>query len=109
MRLDKPINLFYQEPDPDRWFKYDRYPRRIVRELVRGKQRPGGVAMVAINLIKGLDKLGVPYRLNDFIYIQKHRDELACIIGKPQALFDREWENPILFGAGVYSHPIECP
>ena len=24
-------------------------------------------------------------------------------------LFDRKWMNPILFGAGVYSHPIDCP
>lgn len=109
MNFDKPINLFYQEPDPDRWLKYDRYPRRIIRKLIRGKQRPGGVAMIAINLIKGLDKLGVPYRLNDFRHIQKHPDEIACIIGKPHVIFNRKWENPILFGAGIYSHPVECP
>jgi hypothetical protein len=24
-------------------------------------------------------------------------------------LFGRNWKNPILFGAGVYSHPIDCP
>ena len=109
MDFDRPINLFYQEPDPDRWFKYDRYPRKIIRRLVRGKQRPGGVAIVAINLMKGLDKLGIPYRLNDFKYIQKHPEEIACIIGKPQVLFDREWKSPVLLGAGIYSHPIECP
>jgi glycosyltransferase involved in cell wall biosynthesis len=105
----KPLNLFYSEPDPDRWFKYDHYPRKIIRQLVRGKLRPGGVAMVSINLMKGLDKLGVPYRLNDYNYIRKHPDEVACIIGKPHVLFDRKWENPVLFGAGVYSHAVECP
>lgn len=104
-----PLNIFYQEPNPDRWVKYDRYPRKIVRSLIRGKQRPGGVAMVAINLMKGLDKLGVPYRLNDFKHIQRYPNEIACIVGKPQVLFDREWKNPVLFGAGVYSHPVECP
>jgi len=109
MYSDNPINLFYQEPDPDRWFKYDRYPRRIIRRLIRGKQRPGGVGMVAINLMKGLDKIGVPYRLNDYGYIKKHPKEIACIIGKPHVLFDRNWVNPILFGAGVYSHPVEHP
>lgn len=109
MHFDKPINLFYQEPDPDRWFKYDRYPRRVLRKLIRGKQRPGGVAMVAINLMKGLDKLNIAYRLNDFKYIKKHPEEIACIIGKPHILFERTWENPILFGAGVYSHPVDCP
>jgi glycosyltransferase involved in cell wall biosynthesis len=105
----QPLNIFYQEPDPDRWFKFDRYPRQVIRRLIRGKQRPGGVAMVAINLMKGLDKLGVAYRLNDFGYIRKHPDEIACIIGKPHLLFERKWTNPIIFGAGIYSHPVECP
>jgi glycosyltransferase involved in cell wall biosynthesis len=103
------LNLFYEEPDPDRWIKYDRYLRKIIRRLIRGKQRPGGVMMVAISLMKGLDKLGVPYRFNDYHYIRKHPDEIACIIGKPHLIFDRTWKNPIIFGAGVYSHPIECP
>jgi hypothetical protein len=103
------LNLFYQEPDPDRWIKYDRYPRKLIRRLIRGKERLGGVAMVAINLMKGLENINVAYRLNDFNHIKKHPEEIACIIGKPQVLFDRKWTNPIIFGAGIYSHPIECP
>jgi hypothetical protein len=105
----KPLNLFYEEPDPDRWFSHDKYVRRIVRRLVRGRSRPGGHAMIAINLMKGLDKLGVPYLLNDHQYIRSHPDEIACIIGKPQVLFENKWKNPILFGAAVFSHPIEHP
>lgn len=107
--LDKPLNLFYNEPDPDRWFKYDRYPRRLIRRIIRGKQGPGGVMLVAINLMRGLDKLGVPYRFNDYSYIRKNPNEIACIIGKPHVLFENEWQNPIIFGAGTYSHPIEYP
>lgn len=101
-----PLNIFYEEPDPDRWFKYDRYPRKIIRRIIRGKQRPGGVMMVALNLMKGLDKIGVSYRFNNYNYINKHPKEIACIIGKPQVLFENEWTNPIIFGAGIYSHPI---
>jgi len=103
------LNLFYSEPDPDRWFKFDRYPRRLIRRIVRGKQKPGGVMMIVLNLIKGLDKLGIPYSLNDYKYIKKHPDEIACIIGKPHVLFERKWVNPLIFGAGIYSHPIDCP
>lgn len=103
------INLFYEEPDPDRWFKYDRYPRKLIRRFIRGKQRPGGVMMVAINLMKGLDKIGITYRYNDYSYINKHPEEIACIIGKPQVLFEKKWQIPIIFGAGIYSHPIDCP
>ena len=105
----KPLNLFYSEPDPDRFFKYDRYPRKVIRRIIRGKPQPGGVMMIAINLMKGFDKLGVPYRFNDFGYIRKHPFEIACIIGKHQVLFERKWKNPVIFGAGIYSHPIECP
>jgi hypothetical protein len=103
------LNLFYEEPDSDRWIKLDRYARKFIRRLIRGKQRPGGVMTIAINLMKGLESIGMPYRFNDYRYIQKHPEEIACIIGKPQLLFDRKWSNPIIFGAGVYSHPIDHP
>lgn len=101
------LNLFYQEPDPDRWVPFDRYPRRIVRRLLRGPARPGGQKMVFLNLMKGLDRLGVPYRVNDFRHARRHPDELACVVGKPQLVLDRKWSNPILFGASVFSHPID--
>ncbi len=109
MEFAKPLNLFYEEPDADRWIKFDRYPRKFIRRLIRGKQRPGGVMTIAINLMKGLDRIGASYRFNDYGYIKKHPNEIACIIGKPQVLFEKNWDNPIIFGAGVYSHPIECP
>lgn len=103
------LNLFYQEPDPDRWLPFDRYPRRAIRRIVRGKRLPGGQEMVFINLVKGLKQLGVPFRVNDFSHARKHPDELVCIVGKPHVLFDREWKNPVLFGASVFSHPLVCP
>lgn len=103
------LNIFYKEPETDRWFKYDRYPRKIIRRIIRGKQRPGGVMMVALELMRGLDKLNIPYRFNDFKYIKKHPEEIACIIGKPQLLDKIKWKNPIIFGAGVFSHPIDNP
>ena len=103
------LNLFYQEPNPDRWVPYDRYPRALARRLVRGAPRPGGQMMVFLNLVKGLDRIGQPYRVNDFRYARHHPDELACIVGKPQVLFDREWKNPVLFGASIFSHPIDHP
>ncbi len=104
-----PLNLFYEEPDPDRWLPFDRYPRKLVRRLVRGKPRPGGVMMVALELMRGLDRLGISYRFNDYGYIRRHPEEIACIIGKPQLLRERRWANPIIFGAGIFSHPVDFP
>lgn len=109
MMQAKPLNIFYQEPDPDRWVIYDHYPRKFIRRIFRGKHKPGGVMMVALQLMKGLDKIGVPYRFNDFSYIKKHPEEIACIIGKPHVLEKFKWKNPIIFGAGIFSHPIDCP
>jgi glycosyltransferase involved in cell wall biosynthesis len=102
------INIFYEEPDPDRWFKYDRYPRKLLRKLIRGKGKPGGVMMIALQLMKGLDRLGITYRYNDYKYAKNNPHELIGVIGKPHLIFERKFKNPILFGAGVFSHPIDC-
>ena len=77
--------------------------------MVRGKEKPGGVATIAINLMKGLDKIGASYHFNDYKYIQKHPEEIACIIGKPHLLFEGKWKNPVILGAGIFPHPVECP
>ncbi len=103
----KPLNLFYEEPEPDRWLPYDRYARRLVRRVVRGKPRPGGHKRVFLNLCAGLQRIGVPFRVNDYRYIANHTEEVAGIIGKPHLLDEYEWRNPILFGAAGYSHPID--
>lgn len=104
-----PINLFYEVPEGDRWFVLDRYPRRLIRRIVRGKPKIGGQTRVFFNLCAGLDKLNIPYRINDYKYIQKHPNEIACIIGKPHVLDKINWTNPILFGACVFSHPCDDP
>jgi glycosyltransferase involved in cell wall biosynthesis len=103
------LNLFYAEPDPDRWLPFDRYPRKVVRRLVRGALNPGGHKRVFLNLCDGLWKIGVNYRLNDYAYARKNPSALACIIGKPFLLDVLEWKNPILFGAAIYSHPVDDP
>lgn len=103
------LNLFYAEPDPDRWLPFDRYPRRWIRRIVRGKPRPGGHMRVFLNLCAGLDRLGVPYRVNDYRHLRKSPGELACVVGKPFLLYERPWENPILYGAAVCAHPSDDP
>jgi hypothetical protein len=105
----KPLNIFYEEPDPDRWLPFDRYLRKVIRRIYRGKPIPGGQFMVFSNLIKGLDKLNIPYRLNNYRHIEKNPAEVACIIGKDQVLFEREWQNPIIFGPAFGINPVQNP
>jgi hypothetical protein len=80
-----------------------------MRRLVRGKSKPGGVMLVALNLMEGLKRIGMPFRFNDYKYIKNHPNEIACIIGKPHLLTEKKWRNPVIFGAGIFSHPIEAP
>jgi glycosyltransferase involved in cell wall biosynthesis len=113
MSLQDPLNIFYQEPMPDRWVPYDRYPRKAFRELLYAtgirRRRPSGQRMVYQNLKEGLDRAGISYRDNDFRHIQKHPDELMCIVGKPYLLFEYDWPNPIVLGASVFDHPVAHP
>lgn len=103
------LNLFYEEPDGDRWLPLDRYPRRVLRSLVHGKPQAGGQKRVFLNLRAGLDRLGVGYTVNDYQRARKRPQELACIVGKPFVLDKIEWRNPILFGASGFSHPVDDP
>jgi glycosyltransferase involved in cell wall biosynthesis len=103
------LNLFYEEPEPDRWLWFDRYPRRVIRRLIRGKRRPGGQQRVFLNLCAGLDRIGARYRVNDYRYIQRQPEEIACIIGQPHVLDKLGWKNPIVLGPAVFSHPTERP
>ena len=103
------LNLFYEEPDADRWLPFDRFPRRIVRRVLRGEPEIGGHKRISLNLCAGLDRLGVRYRLNDYDHARRNPHELVCIIGKSHVLDKIEWKNPILFGAAVFSHPLDDP
>jgi hypothetical protein len=103
------LNLFYEEPEGDRWLPFDRYPRRIVRRVLRGEREIGGHKRISLNLRAGLDRLGIRYRFNDYDHVRRNPHELVCIIGKAPVLDNVEWKNPILFGAAVFSHPLDDP
>jgi hypothetical protein len=101
------LNLFYEEPDPDRWIRYDRYPRRIIRRIIRGSEPIGGVKRWFLNLCSGLDKLQIPYSVNDYAFLKKNPAEWALVVGKPQVIAKIPAKNPILYGPALPSHPSE--
>lgn len=103
------LSLFYEEPAEDRWLPLDRYPRAWIRRVLRGKERPGGQKRVFLNLCAGLTRIRVAFRVNDYSRARKNPGELACIVGKPFVLDKVRWANPILFGASVFSHPLNDP
>lgn len=103
------LRLFYEEPEGDRWVTLDRYPRRLVRRMLRGSPRTGGQKRLFLNLCAGLDRIGVAYRVNDYSGAQRNPAAVVCIVGKPHVLDKVEWKNPILFGAATFSHPSDDP
>jgi glycosyltransferase involved in cell wall biosynthesis len=103
------ISLFYDEPKDDRWFPFDRYPRAVIRRLYRGKPQARGHRRMFLNLCAGLDRVGVRYRINDYRWAKENPMALVCIVGTPHVLDKTDWKNPILFGAAVFSHPIDDP
>jgi hypothetical protein len=105
----KKLNLFYEEPEGDRWLPLDRYPRRIIRRIVRGPRNPGGMERYFLNLVDGLRRIGMEPRINDFRHARNHPDQVVGIIGKSHLLRERKWRNPIIFGPAVPSHPTVDP
>jgi hypothetical protein len=101
------LHLFYEEPDPDRWLPFDRYPRRLIRRLLRGPQRPGGVMRWFLNLRAGLDELGVPYVVNDYRSLRRSPGAVACVVGKSHVVEHIPVGHPIVYGPGITSHPCD--
>lgn len=102
--------LYYSiPPEKDRWVPGDRWVRPVVRRLVRGKPRPGGVDKVFINLCLGLDRLGIAYSVN-LPYSELKSDDRVGVLGRGRhslAGYDRP--NPIVAGIGLMTHPGEWP
>jgi hypothetical protein len=104
------ICLYYvREAEGDRWIAGDRYIRPIIRRIIRGVPRPGGVDKVFINLCLGLDKLGVKYEVN-LPFNQLQKSDRVGILGRGHnCLNGYDRPNPIVAGIGLMTHPTEWP
>ena len=100
-------NLFYEEPENDRWFKYDRYPRKIIRRIIRGPEPIGGVKRWFVNLCAGLDRAGIRYLVNDYKSLTKGPNQWALVIGKPHVVEKIPDNINIIYGPGVAAHPYD--
>ena len=100
--------IFYVEPDEDRWFPGDRYPRRLVRRLVRGEQMTGYRRLVA-SLKRGFDAIGVGCRVNEFAALDARPRQVIGLLGKQSALEGGGWRNPMVCGPAMLDHPKDRP
>jgi hypothetical protein len=101
------VALFFRRPNPDRWFKGDHVWRAKVRRVVRGADPIGGIESVYVNLIRGLDELGVKYVANVAFSELKEDDQVGVIGLGRHVLQGYDRPNPILAGVAVAAHPAE--
>jgi hypothetical protein len=100
---------FVREPERDRWLPGDRFIRPLIRRIVRGPYRPGGIDKVFINLCLGLDRLHVPYEVN-LPFDRLRDDDQVGVIGRCRlALQGYDRANPIVAGVALMVHPSEWP
>jgi len=107
--MSKLYLYFIKSPEKDRWIKGDKYLRSFIRRLLRGKPRPGGVEKVFINLCRGLDQLGIDYRVNVPFSQLKPSDKVAILGAGKHCLDGYTQPNKIVAGIGLMTHPSEWP
>jgi len=104
------ICLYYRpEPERDRWLPGDRYVRPLVRRIIRGRPRPGGVDKVFSNLCLGLNRLRVPYVVNLPFNELRPADRVGVLGRGRHSLAGYDRTNPIVAGIGLMTHPSEWP
>ncbi len=101
--------IYYkEEPERDRFIKWDRYIRPFIRRLIRGR-RTSGTEKVFLNLCKGFDILKTDYVINK-PFAQLNPNDKVIVLGKGRyALEGYKKPNLIIAGISLMTHPSEWP
>lgn len=101
---------FKNDTMQDRWLPGDRYPRKLIRRIVRGPDPIGGVERVFLNLCEGLDRLGISYEKNLPFSKLRPGDRVGVLGRGPNCLKGYDHPDiPIVAGIGLMTHPTEWP
>lgn len=104
------VLLFYKEAERDKYIKYDRYLKRIIRplyELTHHRQKKTGFA-VSFELLRRAQE-GWDVRVNDYRLARRHPDYPVGLVGYPILLDDWTLPNPAILGPSLYDHPMLAP
>jgi glycosyltransferase involved in cell wall biosynthesis len=108
----KVILLFYKEFEKDKFFKYDRYLKRIVRpvyDLTHKRQKKTGFGVSFELLKRALEKQGWLVRVNDHALARKHPEYPVGLVGFPTVLNNWDLANPAILGPSLFDHPKLAP
>ncbi len=102
------IPVIYKEED-DRWIKGDRYLRPLVRRLLRRPpRRRSGMQKVVDNFLKGLDQLGIRYKLNGSALLTKRAQPVISFGLGMRGLEGVKKDTPVIAAIG-FPYPLELP
>jgi hypothetical protein len=112
MLSEKTILLFYKDFECDRFFRNDRYIKRLVRPLFRrfgkGPKVTGFYVWYQL-LIEALRVQGYDVRCNDYRAARANPNHPIGILGYPHVLDGWDLPNPAVLGPGLYDHPALAP
>jgi len=108
----KAILLFYREFEQDKFFRYDRYVKRVLRpvyNLLHHRQKKSGFAVSFDLLVRALKKAGWIVYINDRAAARKFPDYPVGLVGYPSLLEGWNLPNPAILGPSLYDHPLLAP
>ena len=108
----KAILLFYREFEQDKFFKHDRYLKRIVRpvyNLMHHRQKKTGFAVSFDLLVRALLKYGWIVCINDRATAKRNPNYPIGLVGFPSILEGWDLPNPAILGPSLYDHPLLAP
>jgi glycosyltransferase involved in cell wall biosynthesis len=108
----KSVLLFYKEYEADKFIKYDRYLKRILRPLyhkLHHRQKKSGFAVSFELMRKALENTGHKVHVNDYRTARKNPAYPVGLVGFPVLLENWNLPNPALLGPSLYDHPMLAP
>lgn len=108
----KVILLFYREQEQDKFFRYDRYLKRVIRplyNLTHHRQKQTGFAVSFDLLRRALVNAGWIVRINDRALARQNPHYPIGLVGFPCVLDGWDLPNPAILGPSLYDHPLLAP
>jgi hypothetical protein len=112
MKNRQTVLLFYREHESDKYIKYDRYLKRIVRpvyERLHHRQKKTGFRVSFELMRRALEKSGWTVRTNDYALARRHPDYPVGLVGFPALLEGWDLPNPAILGPSLFDHPLLAP
>lgn len=109
---EKTVLLFYKEYETDKFFKYDRYLKRVVRplyQLTHHRQKKTGFAVSFELMRRALERSGYEVRVNDYRAARSNPEHPVGVVGFPIILDHWTLPNPAVLGPSLFDHPLQAP